>query len=495
MMAEAADAGVGPKTRRSVVPLVLGLAVAYAALAIYVGSLVTGGTALSLPALGLPMAVFALSQMMIPSMRLALDHPFSPRNWVLFLFTLQLIVIPVLIILLGLGSGPLSALPSSGFITAALALQTLAYVGYVIGFLAVTRGRQDARPAFSTWEDRRPPSRFLICGAFAIGTVGLFLRFGSLGQLIGYFTGASSVAYDLLPVSGASRTVGQNISGFLLPFLGIGFVLIGCSAIDRAPSGRLRRLLLGTVVLLGLAAADGLYNYNRGAIVMPFLAIAATFSLRGRRLSLIVVGAAAAILIVVVLGVGAFRVALFEQELGLDSNGVTSPSLNDTVQVYGQGPQFLGYLLEMTPPSDTPLWGRTLVSSALSPVPALGRSFRTTSATTMYNDLIYGPGGASDQIVPLPGELYWNFSALGIVAGFAAVGAGIAFLDRRARSATTTLGTYAIEFFAFWVGFLVLVSVQVLSEITLYSGLPLASVVALDLLRRRAAGAKLVTRA
>jgi hypothetical protein len=113
----------------------------------------------------------------------------------------------------------------------------------------------------------------------------------------------------------------------------------------------------------------------------------------------------------------------------------------------------------------------------------------------MYNDLIYGPGGASDQIVPLPGELYWNFSALGIVAGFAAVGAGIAFLDRRARSATTTLGTYAIEFFAFWVGFLVLVSVQVLSEITLYSGLPLASVVALDLLRRRAAGAKLVTRA
>jgi oligosaccharide repeat unit polymerase len=493
-MVEAGLGGARPETRRPVVPLVLGLAVAYAALAIYVGSLVTGGTALSLPALGLPMAVFALSQMMIPSMRLALDHPFSPRNWVLFLFTLQLIVIPVLIILLGLASGSLSALPSSGFITAALALQTLAYVGYVIGFLAVTRGRQDARPALFAGEERCPPGRFLICLAFAIGAVGLFLRFGSAGQVIGYFTGTSSVAYDLSAVSGVFHTVGQSVSAFLLPFLGIGFVLIGCSAIERPLSGRLRRLLLGLVVLVGLAAAFSLYNYNRGALVIPLLAMAATFSLRGRRLSLVVVGAAGATLIVLVIGIGAFRVAYFDQQLGLDTITGASPSFNDTVQVYGQGPQFLGYLLEMTPPGDTPLWGGTLVSAVLSPVPVLGQSFRTTSATTTYNDLIYGPGGASDQIVPLPGELDWNFSAVGVLVGFVALGAAIAFLDRRAQGATTALGTYTIEFFAFWVGFLVLVSVQVVSQASLYFGLPLASVVALDLLRRRAVRARRVAR-
>jgi len=111
----------------------------------------------------------------------------------------------------------------------------------------------------------------------------------------------------------------------------------------------------------------------------------------------------------------------------------------------------------------------------------------------MYNDMIYGTGGPSDQILPLPGELYWNFSAVGVVAGFVALGAAIGLLDRRARTATTALGTYTIEFFAFWLGFLVLVSVQVMSQIALYFGLPLASVVVLDLLWRRAVGATRVT--
>lgn len=493
MMVDPAVARVRPVMRRPILPAVLGLAVAYAALALYVASLVTGGTVLSLPALGLPIAVFALSQTVIPSMRLTHDHPFSPRNWVVVLFALQLIVIPALIILLGLAEGSLPTLPSSGFITEALVLQTIAYVGYVVGILAATRDRQHTRATLFTGKERHSPSRFVICLSLAIGAVGIFLRFGSLGQIFGYFVGTGSVAYDLLPVSGEVHTVSQNVSAFLLPFLGIGFVLIGSSAMERRPSGWLRRLLVGLVVLVGLTAADSLYNYNRGAFVIPLLAMAATFSLRCRRVSLFVVGVGAAALVMLVLGIGAFRVAYIGQQVGLETDVITSPSFNDTVQVYGQGPQFLGYLLEMTPPTDTPLWGRTLVSSTLSPVPILGQSFRPTSGSTMYNDMIYGTGGPSDQILPLPGELYWNFSAVGVVAGFVALGAAIGLLDRRARTATTALGTYTIEFFAFWLGFLVLVSVQVMSQIALYFGLPLASVVVLDLLWRRAVGATRVT--
>ena len=64
--------------------------------------------------------------------------------------------------------------------------------------------------------------------------------------------------------------------------------------------------------------------------------------------------------------------------------------ISEMFQVYGGAPQFLGFFLETGKWGADPQWGKVLVSSALAPVPILGKSFRENSGTAIYNRLIYG---------------------------------------------------------------------------------------------------------
>ena len=83
--------------------------------------------------------------------------------------------------------------------------------------------------------------------------------------------------------------------------------------------------------------------------------------------------------------------------------------LDQQIQAYGNGPQFLGFLLHNSEDL-APGLGNTTVSAALSPIPILGESFRESSGAHIYNRWIYGSlvndSFAGDQVVPFAGELW-----------------------------------------------------------------------------------------
>lgn len=450
------------------------------ALLLYTISSLTGGIAASVPAIGIPIAVFLLSQVFVRGARFNTDQVVSPKNWMLLLFSLQLLVIPLIVIITGFAQGELPHLPSHAAITAAVLLQSSAYVSCMTGFILVRRWKESRGNPPSTdsliasVDQRAGAPRAVIAVTAVIGVVGLVLRFRSLADLTGYFTGTSPIAYDLTSAASVVATTAQSLSGLLLPYLGVAFALLGCRAIEQARrrSGRRARNAITEITVLGgLAAAYGLYSYSRGNVVMPILAMLATYSMRLRRVRALAVGVAAIAIVLAVVAVGSFRTAYFLNQAGV-SVQLKSPSLTDTLQVYGQGPQFLGYLLDTTPANAVPMWGSTLASSALSPVPVLGKGFRATSTTVLYNDLIYGRNVATDQIVPLEGELFWNFDIPGVVVGFFGVGVAVGVLEASARRARRTFTCYVINYAGFWVAFMVVASVSILSQEFIYFMVP-----------------------
>ena len=96
--------------------------------------------------------------------------------------------------------------------------------------------------------------------------------------------------------------------------------------------------------------------------------------------------------------------------------------LTEMFQVYGGAPQYLGFFLEAGKWGANPQWGKVLVSSALAPVPILGKPFRDNSGTAIYNRLIYGMLDSEDQIAPFQGEAFLDFHLAGVLAGFCLLG-------------------------------------------------------------------------
>jgi len=444
-------------------------------LSIFIASVASGGMAARVPLLGVPMAVVLLSQMFIPAARPRLDHSLSPRNFLLALFFIQLLVIPLFIITVGLAPGVLIRLPSDASLSEAAIIQTIAYLSCVTGLAVTGRARRDSLSPLDTDREltstsRPPPAILLVAVALAVGTIGAFLRFGSLSNLVGYFSGTSSVVYGLSNPSVGQTTVSESISVILLPFLGVAFVLAGCRMIDRVSprGGRSRAVVLWGITIAGVTAAYGLFSYNRASFVMPLLAIAATYSVRRRRLPVALIAAGGVFLVVAVSAVGSFRTAYFSQSAGLSDSASAGADLNQTLQVYGQGPQFLGYLLENTPPDVVPMGPQPLVASALSPLPVLGRDYRSASSTELYNLLVRGQFITGDQIVPFAGELFWSFFLYGVVAGYLILGLVVAWIDGISRSARGALATFTASYAGFWTAFLVIGSISILSQVAIY---------------------------
>jgi hypothetical protein len=154
-------------------------------------------------------------------------------------------------------------------------------------------------------------------------------------------------------------------------------------------------------------------------------------------------------------------------------------NLSDEIQIYTVAPQALGYLLDGTDFGRHPRYGKTLVSSAMYPVPVLGGPFRSSSGTVVYNRLVYGRSGNLDQVVPFQGELFLDFTFPGVLVAYLGLGFLVARVQRSFERSRTAFNAFAFQYSAVWLGFLVIGSLAVVSQVVIYFFGPVAAYAAL----------------
>lgn len=418
----------------------------------------------------------------------------SPFGWAMFLFAISLVVCPLLIAFYGPYPSVLRSLPSDRIINSALILMSAASLAFAVGYLAFVGRRPSASPGGrSRVRGWGPTPRWLIVVYLAVGVLGMAFTFGSLGGVIAYFTSSGLARQEVLDPTQKAAWLASFI---LRPFLGMGIIMIWCRRLDRVTGPRRFRDSLATVTLLGLAlVVYGTFSYNRASFAVPAVAILAVYSRRVVRIRAVGLMALAAVGVVLLGAVGFYRTggltsAQLLSRQGLEAVGDTL-DLNQQIQVYGNSPQFLGFLLHNSEHL-TPQLGRTTMSAALSPIPVFGKSFRQTSGAMIYNRWIYGSlvgdSFAGDQVVPFAGELWMDLRIPGILVGFVVVGALIGALQRRFERGLTALEIYVMQFTAMWIAFLIIGSLEVVSQIFVYFFWPIYLLVGYQWLRRLPVG-------
>lgn len=377
----------------------------------------------------------------------------SPRNLALFLFWLQLVLMPLIIGYHGFSPGTLPALPALSTINLALLLHAGAYAAFGFGLhLGLRRGRPCQRaPVTPLATDSKfgPP---LIALFLAIGVLGLFLAFPTWDEYVAYLEDPGIQKVRDLEMSNFPRAA----STFLRPFLTFGLVLAWGYWLTRSRWARSLWVVATVTVALGVALPFLNFNYNRGAMFGPILALAAVFSCHVRRLSLPVLAAAGALLFFVVILFGAYRAGKLQEADFVHHDAALAAEANlrtvsDLVQVYGNAPQFTAFMMEKIQTGADLYGGRTLLSSLLYPLPILGKPFRDSSGVQIYNQLIYGTPTIVDQVITYEAELYMNFHLAGVVIGYALLGLVFSFFHRRFEQSATAIETYFWLLMALWV--------------------------------------------
>lgn len=422
------------------------------------------GHALEYPAYGAAMLELLLAAWAFPAARLQLSAPLSPANWALFLFHVHLVVTPLLGMWLGFALGVLPHLPSPRFLNEAMLVSALAHLGFAAG--AQYGARPLAKGAPRAWFSERMNAA-LAAAFLLIGAVGLWLTFHGLAGYVQYVTQPETQAV----MSEAPASLGQAAGNFLRHFFPFGLVL--CWSIGVARRER-RGWYAGPTLLLLAALVVTTANYNRASMVGPVLAALAAYSLTVRRLSGRAVALIGLGLMLAGVAFGSYR---NDNLYGPDAPGRQQrqtrwEAVNEFLQVYGEGPQCVGFLLEQTAHEPRHL-GRSAFASLMYPLPIVGKPFRDASGVAVYNRLIYGEPGVVDQVIPAAGELFLNFHLPGVAAFFALLGFAVQRTEQHFRAAPTAFRAVASFFVGMWLSFPIAGALAVVSQIFIYSFWPL----------------------
>lgn len=420
------------------------------------------GRALEYPAFGVSLIELALAAWVFPAVRFQARSPLTPRNWALLLFHVHVLVAPLLGIVLGFDLGTLPRLPPARFINAAMLLSALSHLCFAFGAQLADGGRAPARRPLRF----SPGFHMGLAGAFILlGAGGLWFTFGSLGGYLQYIT----VPETARRMAESPTTIRSALGTFLRPFLPFGLILLWSNGIS--PRARRGGYVIPTLLLL-VTIFPVTANYNRASMVGPVLAVLAAYSLTVRRLPARTVALVGLGLLLVGIAFGNYRREnLADPDPSARAQGSILRDANEFLQLYGEGPQFLGFLLEQTREESLHL-GRTLFASFVYPVPILGKSFRDLSGVHLYNRLIYGRPGIVDQIIPASGELLLNFHLAGVAAFFALLGFLVQRIELRFLNAPTAFSAATLFYSGMWASFPIAGSMAVLSQLLIYGFWP-----------------------
>ena len=423
--------------------------------------------------------VFFLVQCFLPACRPVSGKLLCPWNWALVVFFLQLVLLPLSVLLFGPSQGVLPFLPSDRAINLAMLINTAAFVAFCGAYHYFTRRLEIGRRSSALQPDSRvagrAPSLAYITLNGAIGLTGFFFAFGAFSKVKEYF---SDPAGYLSRLAGISDKLGLAAGLFLRPFLGICVVMLWCRWLDRKRSHKTKHFssVVTALAILAVCFSNSTFNYNRGSLVVPLVAMLAVIvSGPGRIPRRTVVSSCAIVLVVLLLMpfYGAYRSSNFAgRELFNDPSVrdflADKVELTEMFQVYGGAPQFLGFFLEASKWGANPQWGKVLISSTLAPLPIFGKPFRDNSGTAIYNRLIYGMLNSEDQIAPFQGEAFLDFHLAGVLAGFSLLG-WIAFkLQYAFATSQLFFEIFIWQYFSVWTFFLILGSLSVVSQVFIY---------------------------
>lgn len=416
-------------------------------------------------------SVIYLAAQAIPALRL--EAPWiSPKNTVLFLGGLQLLVFPTLLQYGVLYRGQLPGVPSRGALAWAVELQIVAFLGMALGLVFLGRAPNGPFALTAT-----PALRYRLL--VILGLAGLLIRYPSVDELITYFRG-QAVGDDLLA---GRTTVLDALSSFLLPALGFGLAVSALEAIRRNHHGFTP---YAAVVSVAGVLSGSLLSYNRASVIVPMVVFAAVYTAHLRPMSRWRAIAIAMVVIAAAVFFTELRSEAARNEIRAAGGTVSSfsgYSLGlDELQLYGAAPQFIA-IADGTQPARGEL---VTLNAVMSPVPRLGAPFRAFNGTRTYNSIIYGVGGAVDQTLPTVLELSWDFGRLGVLIGFALIGVGVGGAQRRFIAARTLGEAFAWMFIGCWLAASLILQIETIAQVTIFWSVP-----ALVLLRRTrsAAGA------
>lgn len=434
------------------------------------------------PAVLLSTFVFAAAISWLPRCRPVVKTPLCPWNWALFVFAAQLIGMPLLITLDGPAPGVLPSLPSPLAINMAMVLNCVAFLAVcgVYNHFAEFR-----RVGDSAWLDalrnapdtQRDGSAAWIGVYSLLGVTGVLLTFGNMAGIGGYFNDPAYYRGYLLDLSSTWR----GLAGLLLkPFLGFAVIMAWCkwSDSDSMKSSWMRRGLVTILGLVGVVISFSMFTYNRGSFAVPLVAVAALALAKRDKLSwrLILVAGVLVLALSPVYAIYRSGTALGADVVArsdLQGMFLDEVDISDIVQMYGNAPQYLGFLLERSHWGTDPHWGVVTLSSILSPLPVIGKPFRQTSGFIIYNRLIYGADEFADQVSPFQGETFLDFHVVGVILGYAMFGWVLHRLQRAFERCQSSLEIYIWQYLSVWICFVIFGSIGVTSQVLIYACWPI----------------------
>ena len=235
----------------------------------------------------------------------------------LFVFFLQLVLLPLSVLLFGPSQGVLPFLPSDRAINLAMLINTAAFVAFCATYHYFARHSEIGRQASALQQDSRvvgrAPSLAYIALNGVMGFAGFFFAFGALSKVAEYFSDPSGYLSRLVDVS---DKLGPAAGQFLRPFLGICVVMLWCRWLDRKRSHKTKGFssIVTTLAILAVCFSNATFNYNRGSLVVPLVAMLAVIVSGPSRVPRRTVVSAGAI-VLVVLFLTAFLWRLSEQQL------------------------------------------------------------------------------------------------------------------------------------------------------------------------------------